>query len=217
MRVVVRWTRTRAEWSPDVLAEVRSSLPADVLERMPRYRRWQDRQIGLLGKRLLQRVLREAGRTSDLIGVRWSEHGRPTLPGGGDFSIAHSQLLVGCAWSATGRLGFDLEPVRAFDPDDLGRVLTARELASIAAAADSDAELFRIWTTKEAVVKADGRGVAAELGRVEALSGTIELDGVRWHVVPVSLCEGIAAQLATSETAVQIDVAELPESELLRW
>jgi 4'-phosphopantetheinyl transferase len=86
------------------------------------------------------------------------QHGKPTLPGGPGFSFTHAGDLVGLAVH-DGPVGLDVEQQRPL-PD----------LAAMAGHACSPAEsvadepaFFRLWTRKEALLKATGDGLASPM------------------------------------------------------
>ncbi|MET7690710.1 4'-phosphopantetheinyl transferase superfamily protein [Streptomyces sp. NPDC005483] len=106
-----------------------------------------------------------------LLGVPWREVritrtplGGPVLPDrpGVRLSISHTGQLVTVGLSRCGPLGVDAErarrPVR---PELAGRICTPAELAAVAALDEPDRSesLLRLWTLKEAYVKALGTGL----------------------------------------------------------
>ncbi|MEV4218617.1 4'-phosphopantetheinyl transferase superfamily protein [Nonomuraea sp. NPDC049725] len=98
------------------------------------------------------------------LGFGRDEAGRPCLADGGgpDFNLSHSGgwALVAVA-PPGGRVGVDVERVRA-DADHLAlaRRFYQPEEADRVRAEGPDA-FFRLWTVKEAYVKASGAGLAA--------------------------------------------------------
>ena len=160
--VLVLWTLVREPWAEPTTERARAAVPAAWLQRMPNYRRWQDVQMGLAGKLLLRSGLDQLGVDEQLHDrMEWSDSGRPSLPIAGDFNLTHSDGLVACAFSTGGPIGLDVEPIARFPVDDLDQVLTDGERGELKSTADPATEWCRIWTFKEAVIKADGRGVAA--------------------------------------------------------
>lgn len=108
--------------------------------------------------------------------------GRPTrsaYPAGWQLSLSHSGSMAGCAISCSQPIGLDIEPVarrpnwqkvvsRWFSPQEQGWLL-----------AEDNAEAFlRVWTLKEAWLKATGRGIANNLRTLE-VSPDSELSGDR--------------------------------------
>jgi 4'-phosphopantetheinyl transferase len=87
------------------------------------------------------------------------------------FNVSHSHGLALFALTGMGEVGVDLERVRPFS-DEMGlaeRFFTPRESAALRAQ-DAQGRLetfFRLWTRKEAYLKAHGLGLSFGLERVE--------------------------------------------------
>lgn len=105
------------------------------------------------------------------------EYGKPDLKvrheaqgGGVAFSLSHSGDLAVLAVSRDGIVGVDVERVRDVDPAIARRFFAPREADAISGAEDQPqmlAAFFRIWTAKEAVVKATGEGIRRGLDTFE--------------------------------------------------
>lgn len=84
-------------------------------------------------------------------------HGRPELPGLGlTASVSHSGDLVAVALTDTGWVGIDVERLREVPRSLAARVLSDHEQGLVT----DEPAFFAIWTIKEALVKASGRGLA---------------------------------------------------------
>ncbi|MCT7356888.1 4'-phosphopantetheinyl transferase superfamily protein, partial [Streptomyces sp. 15-116A] len=85
------------------------------------------------------------------------------------FSLSHTRGLVACAVTAGAPCGVDVEAVdRATDPTRLARaVCTPRERSWLAGLEGTarPAAFSRLWTLKEAYVKARGRGLSLPLSQ----------------------------------------------------
>ena len=121
------------------------------------------------GRALLRRALADAGLSPDLA-VSVDANGKPYLPDapGFHFSIAHSGARAVCAVSDV-PVGCDLERERPLKRDISRRICTAAERAAIC----SDADVFALWTGKEALAKAVGLGLRLPLSRIEVGLGEI--------------------------------------------
>jgi 4'-phosphopantetheinyl transferase len=114
--------------------------------------------------------------------------GKPMLADGGvQFNLSHCGTLAVLAVARSLAVGIDLE--RRRESIDLGRCIrdrcSDREGRAVMTAADPYDEWVRLWTRKEAVVKADGTGVLDQLDRVDVLEELVlgidgALDG-RWR------------------------------------
>jgi 4'-phosphopantetheinyl transferase len=116
------------------------------------------------------------------------------------FNLSHSGDWAVCAVAEDGPIGVDIEEMRPLpDYDELAaRVFSAEEMRRMAAASDSLRTFYDIWTKKEAVIKADGRGLAMPLPSFhvpEDASGVSRPDG-RWAVRALDAPAGYAAATA---------------------
>ncbi|MEU9316896.1 4'-phosphopantetheinyl transferase superfamily protein [Streptomyces sp. NPDC048295] len=139
-------------------------------------------------------------------------HGRPriTKPATGlEFGLARSGPHWALAVTAGGSVGVDIEAVRDFAPEGVSElVLSDLELSRMRALGHEDDRrdfLLRSWTRKEAVLKAVGVGIAADLRGLEVLPGeagpvAVEHTGPgprgSWLVEDVDLGPGLVAALA---------------------
>jgi len=127
---------------------------------------------------VLREVLAQcAGTEPGALTFTSGSHGKPALQGHGSlqFNLAHSADLMLLAVGTCGELGVDVEQVRPLsDAAALARrFFTAREAAWLEARPEikRDTEFFRLWTRKEAVLKACGLGIAHGLDRLELIDG----------------------------------------------
>jgi 4'-phosphopantetheinyl transferase len=98
-------------------------------------------------------------------------HGKPEATVGGrkaalGFNLSHTRGMVGVAVAVAGEIGFDLEPLDRHAPMDVARrYFTAEEVAWLEAlpVAGRGAGFFRLWTLKEAFLKATGKGLTQDL------------------------------------------------------
>jgi 4'-phosphopantetheinyl transferase len=139
-----------------------------------------------------------------------------------DFNVSHAAQAVAIAVVADGRVGVDIERVRPIRRRQRFRHAFAdHEWAAIGDAPDSDAELLRLWTAKEALLKAIGVGLTVApsqvLGGAHRLGGVLRLDppaGIdtperTWTVWPLEALPGYVGSCAVSS-------GPLPPQVLLR-
>ncbi|HMQ46814.1 MAG TPA: 4'-phosphopantetheinyl transferase superfamily protein [Saprospiraceae bacterium] len=188
-------------------------LPKAMQEKISRLRQWQDRQASLLGKLLLLEGFKKLGYTPDLSLIAFDENQRPftTLPF--DFNIAHAGKYVLAAFNTEGRIGIDVENIRPIQLPDFQSVLAPQEAAHLKQHPDPYRFFFHIWTKKEAVIKAEGRGIAHQLQLINTLDNPILLEDTYWHVQEVPLDAEHVCHFATAENragqAVEIEQVAL--------
>ncbi len=177
-------------------AALRRLPPALAMEVMAR-RRWQDRQARLQARLLLARGLAELGLSPGLEAWTRAPQGKPLLAGAGvAFSISHTEGMTICALSRHCELGVDVEVVQEVDPAEFEGFFTPAEMAHIRAGRPPWRTLLGLWTAKEAVLKADGRGLLAEPRLLEVLGPRPSLDGRAWCLAALNLGSGHLCHLA---------------------
>lgn len=158
-----------------MFADIGGSAPGEAVERWldraERERAGQFRTRALrdrfLNRRALLRVvLAEAtGSPPDTLQLQVDQAGRLHLPDGPDFnaSSSHDVALIAVA-PAGSRIGADIERCDEHaDLDGIARsIFSSGERAWMSAAPDPRHAFYRLWTLKEAYLKATGDGLAHE-------------------------------------------------------
>lgn len=141
-------------------------------------------------------------------------HGKPYLPGGPHFSIAHSRGLIACAIEGV-PAGLDIERVREFSPAMREKICTPGELSLTG----GDSRLLtQLWTCKESHMKLTGRGLSQGLHETEfsSLGGRPQRtneSGVYFYSIPIeragqefwlTLCSGGTVKFRTEWTDYNI-------------
>lgn len=92
--------------------------------------------------------------------MEYNEHGKPFLPDGPFFSISHCKAGIAVAVDEQ-PIGIDIESIRHADEELIERTMNEEEQRMIRSAAQPDRMFTRLWTQKEAVVKAEGSGICS--------------------------------------------------------
>jgi 4'-phosphopantetheinyl transferase len=141
--------------------------------------------------------------------LRHDELGRPHL----DplwVSVSHGHDLVAVAASASGPVGVDLEQRRTFEVAGLaGRWFDPAELAWMAGQPDEVEAFLRLWTAKEAVGKALGRGLRGSgLRRLMPLTDGLVPSEPELAVVWVPIEAAVVLAVAVPAGARAVEVCE---------
>jgi 4'-phosphopantetheinyl transferase len=149
-------------------AELDSLLDGAERGRAERFVQPLHRRRFKVGRAMLRRTLASStGVPAANIEFKYGRNGKPELIGGPAFNVSHSEgtLLIGVA--ECGRLGVDVEVLRPIsDRLTLAAANFARaEVAALESvpAGEQDEAFLRIWTCKEAFIKAIGDGLALRL------------------------------------------------------
>ena len=143
-----------------------------------------------------------------LLRIERGPHGKPFLPehAGTRFNAAHAGGFAAIAVSGDAEVGIDLELAAAFDARRPLREVVCNDAERRWLAAhpeQADRALGRLWTRKEALLKALGTGLAIEPAGVD-LSAQIRASG---GTIAIAAPGGmVAATLAWTDVALGDDV-----------
>jgi 4'-phosphopantetheinyl transferase len=107
-----------------------------------------------------QLLLEQGFHDAVLEDYRTDEYGRPFINKEIAFSISHADDYVMCAVSKTTRVGIDVEKLRDICIDDYSISLSDKELEDLTKSENPIPDFFTLWTKKEAISKANGKGLA---------------------------------------------------------
>ena len=149
-------------------------LCPDEAARATRFVHAHDRDSFVAAHAVLRLLLRRLGhRPARAWRFVPGAHGKPAIeeaqnPRALDVNLSHARGAVACAVARGGAVGVDIEDTdRAVGALDLAQAyFAAEETARLRAAAAPEQEFFRLWTLKEAAVKALGLGLHAPLDRL---------------------------------------------------
>lgn len=164
-------------------------------------------------RRILAAVL---GSDPLAVPIMESVHGKPVLVPGGrlppiGFNVSHSGGRYVIALARGAGPGVDVERIRPRPRLDrlARRFFSPAEQRAVAAAPSPLEAFYRVWARKEAVIKADGRGVGLGLGRFDVSAdegrptllharwdGAAEEEAAHWSLFALDAGAGYAAALA---------------------
>lgn len=136
-------------------AEVQRMLPlvsAQRREQALRYKHTFGKFCCLKSWLMLYEGLVDEG-ISGLGDFLYNEHGKPYWENGPYFSISHCQQGIAVALDEQ-PIGIDIEAIRHADADLIERTMNEEERVGM-----DDRKFTRLWTQKEAIVKAQGVGI----------------------------------------------------------
>lgn len=212
MELLVIYTRFTEPLPDGRYQELARFLNTEDRDKNQRYRRWQDRHAHLFGRLLLRKAYAELDGGADFYhGLEMGTHGKPRYANGFDFNIAHSGSYVVCAVSQQGICGVDVEAVKPIDLHLMDRYFTPAEWRDISA--QPIPRFYHYWTRKEAVIKANGKGLSLPLVEVDCQANEVTVDGATWHVAAIDLEPDHLAHAATGSPVETMTVMEVaPES-----
>jgi len=228
--------------SKEILGIYKGHLSQEEFDRAERFRASQVRIQFVVARACLRVLLGNIlGLTPKEVPITLTAYGKPEVaPVNGQpvfFSVAHSRETILIALCLDSPAGIDLEYLdRETDIVEVARAsFTAaecRQIEELTGAGQRQRAFFQCWTRKEAVVKADGRGLSLALNSFEvpvreaAQSVPVSVvereggAGVRhgsdtwfsetWFVSDLAVGEAIAAAIAVGVTPLRLTTRLFP-------
>lgn len=165
----------------------------------------KDRCLTLLGRMLLFYILNKYEHINSDIANRisFNEYGKPYIKGmKGHFNISHSGTIVACGYS-DGVIGIDIEKIAPLCLEDFKCALTGEEYHLLKSG--DPKEIYPVWTQKEALVKAVGKGFyydPADINLGDNLKNRnfiINVEKQDWHIYTYDKVPGYILSIASGK------------------
>lgn len=196
--VYLGYTQIQKPYTTSVFEGFLAQLPAQLQAKVCSFRRWEDAHLCLMGKILLKELANRFFNTSDYLNqLVYNDHQKPMLNSGLNFNISHSGTLVACALSETCQLGIDLEQVTKIDFGPYQDYMSKQEWEKIHLAKNPHREFLTYWTQKEAITKADGKGLSIPLNELKVMNSKTKIDQTDWHLKTLKIHSDYVGYLAT--------------------
>ena len=120
------------------------------------------------------------------------------------FNVSHSRKIVGIALCKTEEVGFDIEAIRDVSDNLIDYVCNEAEIVNV-----SDNESFlRVFTSKEALVKAKGIGISRNIKSIPALplEGYKEYEGEYFYSKSLKLENNIISVCLKGKNDFEIEI-----------
>ncbi|MBB5441245.1 4'-phosphopantetheinyl transferase [Pedobacter sp. AK017] len=185
-----------------------NQLPPVLRQRILRFKNWQDSCRSLVGKLLLKKALQECNQPATLCNLDYNEYGRPFVGGDLDFNLSHSGSYAVCAIVRGSKIGIDLEQIRPMDINHFQSQFNQEQWVKIVQSEHTASAFFHYWTLKEAVVKADGRGLKIPLQSIVIKDNHAEIQHAIWYYQKLSFVPEYVLHIACKQPISRPVVAQ---------
>ena len=203
-----------ADW-PTLHPRAGELLTSDEFEQADRFRIAEARARFVIGRALLRDTLSGLLNVAPLdLELEFTGHGKPLLKQNSrqiQFNLSHSGEMVMLGVTCETEIGIDVEMIRPLSRRDqiAQGILSPAEWSHYSELSDAQRQeaFFTIWTRKEAIVKAVGRGLLFPLTDLEVShrQGDARLlrfgdtvgDDVPWYLSEIDCPAGYLATVAT--------------------
>ena len=217
--------RATLDRTPSQSQRFLDSLAQDERARAERFHFERDRTHFIVARGILRAILGGyLKRAPKHLSFRYGTHGKPEIADQADedainFNMSHSHGMALYAVTRGRAVGVDLERIRsnlAF-AEIADRFFAPHESEMLRAFPidEQHQAFFRLWTRKEAHIKARGEGLSLRLDQVDVSSAgwaTNTSRGVRWPVRDIAAAPGYTAALATETGGWRLTCWQWPDA-----
>lgn len=171
--------RTDLDQKTPRLRRLELNLSADERARAARFRFARDRERFVTARGLLREILSlYLNVETQRLSFGYGTNGKPFLTEHGDlrFNVSHSLDTVLIAVAHKCKVGVDIECTRgSLAVEEVAETVFSASEKQAVSSVDSEAKrmaFLRLWTRKEAYIKADGRGVSLPLEHIDVSAPT---------------------------------------------
>lgn len=184
---------------------------------LSRFKQKIHHDLTLLGKLVLFHGLSDLGLENiDLKKMEYNQYRRPYLTDTSlhrqlDFNISHSGTLAAVAIVRDTTIGLDIEMKNLYKTSDYFSVFNDQEKHWIN---EDSVKFLRLWTRKEAVIKACGKGFYQNLTDVSVLNDSLMIENIRYYIKDFVLMDQYFGSIATAHLQVSLRLKELSLKDL---
>ena len=154
-----------------------SLLPEQLQNKISNYTSNEKKQQRLDGLVLLTEALKKNNRDENSIfSLYYNDFGKPFISTDIDFSISYSGTAAILGFVKKGIIGVDIEQIRPIDCNQFKDYFTRNEWDFLAQNRYNNVHFFILWTRKEAVAKAIGKGIFLDFNTIEVLKDDVYIE-----------------------------------------
>lgn len=174
-----------------------NGFPEDFQEKIVSFKRWQDAQLSLLGRLLLNYGLQKKDKNYKNKTLSYTSYDKPFFDGNmTKFNISHSGEIVVCVISEANDVGIDVEIINEINIQDFEAQMTKTEWNNLMIIENKKAAFFDFWTQKEAAIKANGKGLSIPLKSFEVINYHTKINEECFFLKEIFLDEKYKCHLA---------------------
>lgn len=183
----IQYSESGSPIPPHLFKEYLGRLAGSQAAKIERFHRWEDAQASLIGLLMIEEGFKKLGLPYTAKDIRYTELGRPFVPGSVDFNVSHSGSIVVCAFSNVGKIGVDIELIQPINTSDFDAFFAREEIDKTRNEIDGNYWFYYYWTIKEAAVKLIGEGLHFPLSDVRIEDEHIKIGQSRYYFKTINI------------------------------
>ncbi|MHA4807237.1 4'-phosphopantetheinyl transferase family protein [Flavitalea flava] len=189
MEISIYYSNIRTLSSDDLMNRALTLFPDPLQKSILRYRTREDRLRAFAGKLLLLRSIKDCSfdKGQSLYDLKYTPYNRPYFDGQPDFNITHSGDYALLGITTTGKIGIDIERIAPLHFHDLKEIFTIKEWDAIRHSPLPEKKFYEIWTKKESIVKAVGRGLNIPFTQFQVDGSLVEIENQCFRIFELDI------------------------------
>lgn len=197
----------------EMYTSVLNTFPANIADDIDRYHRLIDKKSRLLARLLIHKYYTDANVSFDWNDWTLTDSKKPYMKGKPNFNISHSGEKVLVGFSDENEIGVDVEYKQAVDVSAFASYFHAEEIEFLERNNQSLGAFYKIWTRKEALLKAIGIGLLNGLDGVNVLPDEVDHDG-SWQLQEIEVDRDYCACICADGKIEDVDVHQIDRESL---
>ncbi len=189
-------------------------LPQNLVNEITRFRFHEDRRLKLFGRLIVESYYKNQHLAFNWNDWKISPAGKPYCNPQQAFNISHAGTYVLVAFS-THEVGVDIERVVPFDVQTIRTYFHPEEAEYILHSTNSNSAFFKLWTRKEAYLKAIGKGIVDGLHHENCLPDVLN-QTEKWFLHSLSFVPEYHVAVCTNIANCPITIRQLHPNQLER-
>jgi len=176
-----------------------NEIPFKLRKEVLKFRNISDQHRCLVGKLLVRfAMFREGYCHNVLLNYKRDFHNRPYLNKKIDFNISHSGEYIVCGISNNGLIGVDIERMESIEIESFLYLFNKSEIKII----NNQLDMFYfLWTQKEALSKAIGKGLLVDLKDILIEYGVGSYGSDFWNLKSINIEDNYMFHLAYKDNS----------------
>jgi phosphopantetheinyl transferase len=194
------------------LGQLQELIPLPLLQYVNKNKESVSLAHSLVGRLLLAEILKQ--QQIQTVTLSLNTYQRPCLvESAWKFSISHSHRMVICACSYRHDVGIDVEWITPVQLKHFISQFTESQLRQLSASENLPVEFFKLWTAKEAISKAVGKGLFVDFKEIIISDdGHCIFENQKWTTHHLNVFDSYCCTLATNSllSSFQPDRYQIP-------
>lgn len=198
------------ELSNELAWQILYQLPTYISKEIDRYYLLDDRKSRLVARLLIYKFVVESGmfKNWDWTELKRRSNNKPYIEGGPHISITHSGKITMVGFSTETELGVDIEAIKNIEVETLSQHFHNDEYNFLEKNHFDKRLFYKIWTRKEALLKAIGMGLINGLGFLKVMDDIVYHSN-DWYIADFQFIKGYHFAICTANKAPSMQIAKI--------